>query len=148
MKKRIVTIIMLAALVAGLPGGNMPAASATVQQGAFYVGYSKQDVNPWVKSAYTGGLGIADKTYTDSHIVDLKLTDTVQKMVSVPLAGYSSSLNRLSNTMADDNSDGKVGLGDGLFTTCTVVTNQEGATILFVTLDAIGAKQQRFCRVV
>lgn len=141
MKRRILTVVMMAVLIISLLSGSIPAAFAAenAENAKFLVGYSKQDVNPWVKSPYTGDLGIEDKDYTDNRIIEVALTDGVQKMVSVPLAGYSTAMSRFSTEMADDNGDGVVGLGDGLFTSATAVTDQYGSTMIFVTLDAIGA---------
>ena len=141
MKKRIIAIIALAALIIGLLAGLIPAVSAA-ENDRFLVGYSKQDVNPWIKSAYTGDVGIV-KTFTD-NIVTVKVTDPAdstktidQEMIAVPLSGYADPLKRLSNTITDDNGDGKVGLGDGIFTTCTAVSDQIGTTMLYITMDAL-----------
>lgn len=146
MKKRIIAIIALAALIIGLLAGIIPAVSAA-ESDRFTVGYSKKDLTPWVQSAYTGGLGVVDKeTYTDNKIVTVQITDPAnsaktvsQKMVSVPLAGYNSSDTRYSTKIMDDNNDGKIGIGDGVFVTATSVTDSYGTTVIYISLDAVAA---------
>ena len=124
MKKRIIAIIALAALILGLLAGLIPAVSAA-EIDRFVVGYSKKDLTPWVQSDYTGGLGVEDKTYTDDLIITVQVTDPAnatktisQKMVSVPLAGYGNTSQRMSTTLLDY-----------LYATCIAITDGDGNII-------------------
>ena len=143
MKKRIIAAIALAALLIGLLAGIIPAVSASTADN-YIVGYSKVDINPWIQSDYTDGMGISSDVVTQDpdNIATIKVgpnADIDQQIIRVPLAGYTSASARPTDAMADDNGDGYIGLGDGVFATCTAVTDSYGTTVLYITLDAIGA---------
>ena len=157
MKKKIIATLSLAALLLGLVASIVPTVSASTEiDDRFQVGYSKKDINPWIKTAYTGNLGVENTGFNDpQHIVNIEVTNPnntaekiMQPIIAVPMAGYSNPLNRLSGQMVDDNGDGMVGLGDGLFTTCTAVTDQRGTTVLYITLDALHTYEEFYEEVI
>lgn len=114
MKRRVLAVVcMLLVLVSVL------AVSATANQenDRYQVGYSKKDINP----------------YTDPENPD------VNSLIPIPLSGYANGLERLATEMMDDNGDGVKDSNDGLYTTCTSVTDAYGKTVLYFTIDTIGA---------
>jgi hypothetical protein len=58
--------------------------------------------------------------------------------VTVPMAGYGAYSTPSCASIIDDNGDGKIGLGDGLYSTVTTVTDDWGNTVIYVTIDSIG----------
>ena len=58
------------------------------------------------------------------------------------ISGFGSISDTFSNSVIDDNCDGKVGQGDGLFSTVTTVTDTTGKTVIFITIDSIGGYVQ------
>lgn len=82
---------------------------------AYRVGYSKVDINPY-----------ADGTGEDQTLLEL------------PMAGFGDNATRLSLAdKLDDNGDGKVDANDGIFVTCTAITDKEGNTALLFTADLL-----------
>ena len=152
MKQRIIALVCLLAI---LVGTFAVGATANAKQGDSYmVGYSKKDVNPWIQSAYTGpdlGIPAADVKDADGNFIDgivpVSLSDNntgeQQYIVSVPLSGYGNiTTDRNADKMTDDNGDGILGLGDGVFTTATAVSDDWGTTVIFVTIDNINGVPQ------
>lgn len=115
MKRRIIAVLCLLVVLAGTL-----AVSATAEQenDRYQVGYSKKDMNPW----------------TDPE------NPSVNSLVDIPLAGYANSMERLATAMMDDNGDGVTDASDGLHTTCTSVTDAYGKTVMYFTIDTIGAE--------
>ena len=146
MKKRILAVVcMLAVLVGIFAVGGVAATTDTDDR--YDVGYAKRDVNPWVKSSYVS-VGIEDTTYSDSadNITTISIrnpSNTTQSVttsiVKVPLAGYGNSSSRLTDGIFDDNGDGIETVGDGLAVTATSVTDDWGKTVIYLTMDSIGA---------
>ena len=59
-------------------------------------------------------------------------------LLKAPMAGYANSTERLSTGLQDDNADGNTGYGDGLFFTCTTVTDPSNNHTLFMfTTDTV-----------
>ena len=129
----------------------------------YTVGYEKTDINPWVEfdigngeiigipAQYTNSNGelvdytdVADPanatTIVETPLYDPEKGESTAKLLTVSMGGYSGSANRLSQFMSDDNGDGIIGYGDGLFATCTTVTDSDGTTVVYVTLDALTAQ--------
>ena len=114
MRKRILAFVcMLALLVGLLPVGAL--AQTENAPDTYMVGYAKMDMNPWV---------------------DLDEKDP-DNLLPVYLTGNGNDSERACNGMMDDNGDGEIGEGDGLFTTCTAVTDANGTTVLYITLDTL-----------
>ena len=63
--------------------------------------------------------------------------NTTQALIKAPMGGYSNSTERLSTGLQDDNADGKIGIGDGLFFTCTTVTDSNNYTLFMFTIDTL-----------
>ncbi len=118
MTRRILALACMLMILVGVCAGGFTAQGATEY---YQVGYSKMDINPWVdpKDPSQGIILAGDDTK------------------GIPLSGYSTAENRIATSMLDDNGDGNVDAGDGLFTTCTVVVDPDGSMIFFLTLDAI-----------
>lgn len=147
MMKRLVAIVCALALIAVLiPTGTGIVALAAEEGKSYQVGYSKKDVTPYIKNPYTGDLGIDNIEYADAD----KYVGTVQihnpnntaeiveiPFVKTPLSGYGAITTRLADKMTDDNGDGLIGLGDGIFVTATVVTDDWGNTVIYMTTDLI-----------
>ncbi len=120
MKKRIVSVICVLALLLACSGQiSLPAKAAA---GSFYAGFSRVDINPYIDPTLTGEALVA--------------TDNIMQL---PLRGVGDVWNRLSNKgLVDDNGDGKVDEEDGLAVTCIAVSDADGNTVLFLTIDLIG----------
>ena len=118
MKRRILALACMLMILVGVCAGGFTAQGATEY---YQVGYSKMDINPWVDPE------------DPSQGIILAGDDTK----GIPLSGYSTAENRIATSMLDDNGDGNVDDGDGIFTTCTVVVDPDGSMIFFFTLDAI-----------
>ena len=113
MTKKILAFICTLALLVGL----LPVVSLAEMQSTpetYLVGYAKKDINPWV---------------------DPK--DHSQGVLPVYLTGNGNDSERACTGMMDDNGDGETDENDGLFTTCTAVTDSKGTTVLYITLDTL-----------
>lgn len=113
MSKRILAFICTLAILVGL----FPVISLAEKVNTpdtYLVGYAKRDINPWV---------------------DPK--DHSQGILPVYLTGNGNDSERVCTGMFDDNGDNSIGEGDGMFTTCTAVTDANGTTVLYVTLDTL-----------
>ena len=87
----------------------------TTGRDAYRVGYSKVDINP-----YADGTGES------------------QTLMEIGMPGYGNNDSRLSlPDKYDDNGDGVVDENDGIFATCTAITDKEGNTALVFTLDLL-----------
>jgi len=145
MSKRIIAFVCALALFAVLlPGGAATTASATTEGQSYKVGYSKKDANPYIKNEYTGDLGIENMDYSDADTyvgtVQIHNPNNTSEIVEVPfvktpLSGYGSISTRLAGKMTDDNGDGIIGLGDGIYVTATAVTDDWGNTVIYMTAD-------------
>ena len=145
MKKRILAVVCMLAVLVGVFA--VGAAASTGTDGKYDVGYVKVDVNPWIQSEYIS-IGIENTTYTDAdpYVGTISINNpnntaavVDQPFVKVPLAGYSNSTSRLASALADDNGDGLIGEGDGVAVTVTSVTDDWDKTVMYVTIDSIGA---------
>ena len=86
---------------------NALAAGAT----SYFVGYSKVDINPYAE---------------DGTILPLQM------------AGFGDNTTRLALAeKLDDNGDGVVDENDGIFATCTAITDSNGKTVLMFTADLL-----------
>lgn len=95
---------------------NVSAAPSAATEDSFQVGYARVDINPYV--------------------VDGDITSGIMEL---PLRGTGDVWNRLSTYgLVDDNGDGVVNEEDGLAATCIAVSDADGNTVLFLTVDLIG----------
>ena len=109
MSKRILAFIcMLALLVGLLPVGALAETQSTPD--TYMVGYAKTNINP---PQYEGSI------------------------LPIYLTGNGNDSERACTGMMDDNGDGETNENDGLFTTCTAVTDAKGTTVLYITLDTL-----------
>ena len=145
MGKRILALLCMLAMLAGM--FVVPATAVeTTDYGTYQVGYSKKDLNPWV--AYQPGagetLGITEAAAAESdYIVEIDIHEydgeqftgetTKAKFIKIPAAGDSTNV----TNMIDDNGDGYIGYGDGIFVTCTSVTDSKGNTVLYLSVDGL-----------
>ena len=111
LKKFLVTLCVLASLLTVM----LLPAQAAGSEPCFYAGYSRVDINPYVIDG-----------------------DFSSGIMELPLRGTGDVWNRLSKKMVDDNGDGKVTKEDGLKATCIAVSDQNGNTVLLITIDLIG----------
>ena len=114
MKKRLLAILCMLAIVVSVFTVVSAATETTDTANLYQVGYAKRSVNPDEDSD-----GTIDYT--------LPLTG---------LGDYDGA------TFVDDNGDGKVDTNDGVFVTCTSVTDTEGTTVLYITMDTMGPYAQ------
>lgn len=149
--KRVIAFICAFTLLVGFVPATAMVADAEVE-GQYQVGYAKLDINPFIKNSVTGDLGVADTTYSDAaeHRGTIQIhrpgTTDVEDVVNIdivkiPLGGYGNAKTRLGERMIDDNGDGYITLGDGLFATVTTVTDAKENTVIFVTLDTLGVTE-------
>lgn len=122
MKKRYLALLFALALLVGLFSACArvdETQEPTDAEGSYLAGYAIKDINPW-----------AD--YEDhSKGIQIYLFN---------LTGNGDDSSRPVYGLFDDNGDNTSGDGDGLFVTCTAVQDPSGTTVLFVTLDALGAQ--------
>ena len=111
MSKRILVIFCLMAILMGIA---LVPTDASAETESYQVGYSIKDMNPWVDPA-----------------------DHSKGVLPVRLTGNGNDTERECTGMMDDNDDGEVGDGDGLHTTCTVITDPYGNTIMYITIDSL-----------
>lgn len=148
MKRRVLAILCVLSILMGMV--VMPATAATTdstEASTYNVGYAKVDLNPFIKTDATkeavGDLGIEPndayvdaETYVGQITIQTSETETATvDFVKTPLGGYGDVSTRLADKMTDDNGDGIVGLGDGLFGTATSVTDSLGNTVIYITMD-------------
>lgn len=113
MSKRILAFICTLAILMGLlPVISLAETAYTLD--TYLVGYAKRDINPWVDP-----------------------NDHSQGILPVYLTGNGNDSERACTGMMDDNGDGKIDKNDGLFTTCTAVTDANDTTVLYITLDTL-----------
>ena len=116
MTKRILALLLALVLLGTAAAGGVSAQSAE-EDGIYMVGYSKVDTNP----------------YYDEN-------DHSKGLMPLPMGGNGFETRRLGiEEKLDDNGDGLVGEGDGLFSTCIAVTDPAGQTALFFSVDLIAA---------
>ncbi len=112
MKKRFIALACILAILTGMFCVNV---SAREDTDTYLVGYAIKDVNPWVDpNDHTQGI-----------------LNTVQ------LTGNGNDYDRNCTGQMDDNDDGVIGEGDGLYTTCTAVSDTFGNTVMYFTIDAL-----------
>lgn len=115
MKKRIIALVCALAIIlsSGAFGPKVSAAG-----GSFLVGWERVDINPWDPQ-------------------------NPGQLLRVPLQGGANAITRQSATrLIDDNGDGSIGQGDGLFATCLAVTGTNGQTVLLYTVSIITGKDR------
>ena len=113
MKLRVIAVLLLTSILAGLLG---IVASATPSD-QYYVGYAKVDINPY----------------------DFDTPDP-NDLLAIPMAGNGFADRRLSyEGKMDDNGDGVVDENDGIFATCIAITDSDGNTMLQFCLDIVNA---------
>ena len=156
MKKRLLAFLCVLAILAGM--FVMPASAAdTGENDTYQVGYAKRDINPWIEltiDAEGTKIGIpanrgldADGnpipyTDADTNIIMTKIHDPLDHskvievpLVSLPMGGYGNSDERHVTCLTDDNGDGFITYGDGVYFTCTSVTDSYGKTVMYMTVD-------------
>lgn len=112
MKKRIITLLLVLALVL-----TLSAQVAAAQSDHYMVGYAKVDINPYNEN-----------------------TPDPNDLSAIPMAGNGFTDKRWSYPeKIDDNGDGVVDENDGLFATCVAITDQSGNTLLQFSVDTINA---------
>ena len=111
MKKRLLAFLCLVALAVG---GTVIGLTANASTDYYLVGYAIRDINPWVDPA-----------------------DHTKGMLPIKLTGNGNDNERVCTGLMDDNDDGRIGEGDGLFTTATAVTDPYGKTVFYITIDAL-----------
>jgi len=112
MKKRVITILIALAALVSLL--VIPANAAS--SGKLMAGYYKVDIDP--------------NRHPDGAITGL------------PMGGYGAVTERLSSGQMDDTGDGKITTADGLFATCTAITDQYDTTIIHFGVDNTNASQE------
>lgn len=110
-KRLVAAICVLASLLVPM----VIPVQAQEAQPCFYAGYSRVDINPYVVDG-----------------------DFNSGIMELPLRGTGDVWDRLSSKLVDDNGDGKIDKEDGLKVTCIAVSDQNGNTILMITIDLIG----------
>lgn len=115
--KKLIAIVCTLAMLIGLVPLSPPRASAwNTESGAYQVGYARVDINPYV---------VED--------------DPSSGIMALPLRGEGDVWNRLADDiLLDDNADGVVDSNDGLKATCIAISDDEGKTVLMITMDLIG----------
>ena len=111
MLKRLLAILCLMTVCIGCICFGVTANAAAER---YLVGYAIRDINPWVDPE-----------------------DHSKGMMPLQLTGNGNDSERVCTGLMDDNDDGKVGDGDGIFTTATAVTDQYGKTVIYITIDAL-----------
>ena len=157
MKKRLIALFCMVALLVGVFAIGA-AATATDGDGTYNVGYAKVDVSPWVKD-YPSAEEANNMTDDNGNVIgftydpawETDYADDFTKMSVVvdtegtktPVdVGYFCApigyMGHVFNTVVDTNGDNLLGRGDGIYATVTSVTDSEGETLIFVTIEGIG----------
>lgn len=111
MKKRMLAMLLVLALALSLMPPVAFAQDTASDQGSYFVGYAMVDINPYAEDGTIMPLG---------------------------MAGYNDDTTRLANpSKLDDNANGKIDEGDGIFATCTAITDKKGTTVLMFTADLL-----------
>lgn len=132
MKTRILAVLCLLAVFVGVFSLAVLPAKAT--DATYQAGYSKVDINPWVDPEdHSKGFLLPDKDAEGNYIIDAN----GNYKDCIPLAGYGNTQTRPALDRLDDNGNNVLDDGDGLFATCTAVTDTKGATMFFITMDVI-----------
>ena len=109
-----IRLLAFACLLAVLVSGVALGMTANAVTDRYQVGYGIRDINPWVDPA-----------------------DHSKGVLPVELTGNGNNWERACDGMMDDNDDGVVGEGDGLFTTATAISDPYGKTVIYITIDSI-----------
>jgi len=135
MKKRYVALLCIAALVLSVFALNIKAEAAT----NYLVGYSIKDINPWldpedhskglIENITMKGRGTIDSTRFVTHIHD----DDGDGNVVYTYDGTDANVGTMTSWTPDP--DG----GDGIHATCIAITDAKGTTLLFISIDVLGA---------
>ena len=135
MKKRLLAIVCMLALVVGFCAFGMRANAAS----NYLVGYSIKDINPWkdpndhskgiLEGLTMRGNGTKDKTRYATYIHDDDGDGNVKYT-------YKQGDGHIADTYQwTPDKDG----GDGIYATTVAITDSKGTTVLFITLDCLGA---------
>lgn len=151
MKKRLLAFACVLAILAGM--FVVPVSAEEAAEGTGYqVGYAKVDINPWVDLQIdentTIGISANDASITDTlaatYIVETQIADPMdtsetitQKIIAVPFGG--DEVSSRATELMDDSGDGVIGYGDGIFSTCTTVTDAYGKTVVYISIDCLRA---------
>ena len=142
MKKRIVAMLLVLAMMLGLSAQMVTAATPAT----YDVGYAKVDINPYAEL----------KNATDFENFEPK---NGASLLSLPIGGGNNVSKDTGlkdaegNTIwtktqmstggkTDDNGDGKIDKNDGLFATCIAVTDSQGNTVLMYSVDLLSAFEE------
>ena len=141
MKKRILALACACVIMLSMTAGSLQALAAT---SSYSVGYAIKEINPWLdgdpaKGLISGlilsGRGANDQKRYCVGVWDDDCDGTWYGEYYVDTNG--------DGTIDPDKDGTKKGNGydpdDGLFTTCTAITDSSGNTVLFITLDTLGA---------
>lgn len=111
MRKRLLALCCILAVLVGIALCSQSANAATDR---YQVGYAIRDINPWVDPR-----------------------DHSKGMLPVELTGNGNDHERACTGIMDDNDDGVIGDGDGIFATTTVITDPYGKTMIYITIDTL-----------
>lgn len=158
MKKRILAVVCVLALLVGMY--VLPASTVNAAEEKYEVGYAKRDINPWIeltidengtKIGIPANRGLDENgdpipyTDADTNIITTKIHDPLDHskvietgFVSLPMGGYGNQEDRHATCLTDDNGDGYISYGDGVYFTCTSVTDSYGKTVMYMTVDVTG----------
>ncbi len=151
MKRKLLAFVCLLAIFVGVFAMG---ATATTQENTYQVGYAKVDVSPWIKDHPSADANMTDDNGKEIGIpydsaweaeysnlitkigvvVDTKTKAAADVGFLAAPVGYSG---RIYSTVIDTNGDNLRGKGDGIYATVTSVTDSDGNTVIFVTLDGI-----------
>lgn len=111
-QRKLCVLLSILLFLTSLPAASVSAGAEELDaNGCLYAGYAKTCIDP---SAHPGG-----------------------PITGLPMLGYGSSIDRLSEGGMDDTGDGIVDEKDGLFATCIAITDQYGKTIVYYGIDII-----------
>lgn len=115
MKKRLLAFVCMVVVALGIFAVAATNAKATGDDVTYKVGYVKVDITPWQNSTGT-------------------------TLIPVNTAGYGASSGFYAGKLIDGNGDGQKNRDDGIYATCTVLTEfvggTEGKTLVFISMDA------------
>ncbi len=107
-------------MVVGVFAAVATNANAADGKVTYKVGYAKVDITPW-----------QDPGNADSY-----------ELIPVGTAGYGAGSGYYAGSLVDSNGDGETNRKDGIFATCTVLTEfigeneKEGKTLVFISMDS------------
>lgn len=141
MNKRILALFCAVVMTVSMCAFGIEAVAATNK---YQVGYAIKEINPWIDGDYRKGiipgLKLSGRGANDNKRFCVGIWDDDCDGTWYGEYYYDSDKDGFVDQDKDKSIKGNgYDPDDGLFTTCTAITDANGNTVLFITLDTLGA---------